>query len=75
MANSINIVMSLRFSVYMGVMAVNHHKRVPGLAAYMGQTIQASQHLKMPWQDYDTQFQMQAAAAECPHLAVVDTSL
>ena len=68
--------MSLRFSVYTGVMAVNHHKRVPGLAAYMDQIVQANQHFKkMPWQDYDTQFQMQAAAAECPHLAVVDTSL
>ena len=67
---------SLGFSVYMGVMAVKHPKRVPDLAAYMGQIIQASRQFKgTPWQDYDTRFRMQAAADKRPRLAVVDTSL
>ena len=66
----------LGFSVYMGVMAVKHPERVPDLAAYMAQIIQASRQFKgTPWQDYDTRFRMQAAAAKHPHLAMVDTSL
>ena len=60
----------------MGVMALKHPERVPDLAAYMGQIIQASRQFKgTPWQDYNTRFQMQVAAAKRPQLAVVDTSL
>ena len=60
----------------MGVMAVKHPERVPDIAAYMGQIIQASRQFKgMPWQDYDTRFLMQAAADKRPRLAVVDTFL
>ena len=67
---------SLGFSVYMGVMAVKHLERVPDLAAYMAQIIQASWQFKgTPWQDYDTRFRMQVAAAKRRHLEVVDTSL
>ena len=64
---------SLGFSVYMGVMAVKHSERVPDLAAYMAQIIQTSRQFKgIPWQDYDTRFRMQVAAAKRPHLVVVD---
>ena len=67
---------SLGFSVYIGVMAMKHPERVPDLAAYMALIIQASRQFKgTPWQDYDTRFRMQVAAAKCSHLAVVDTSL
>ena len=62
---------SLGFSVYIGVMAMKHPERVPDLAAYMALIIQASWQFKgTPWQDYDTQFRMQVAAAKCSHLAV-----
>ena len=62
--------------MYMGVMAVKHPERVPDLAAYMTQIIQASHQFKETlWQDYDTQFRVQAAAAKHPHLTVVDTFL
>ena len=58
---------SMGFSVYMGVMAVKHPERVPDLAAYMAQIIQASRQFKATsWQDYDTRFWMQAAAAKHP---------
>jgi len=40
-----------------------------------GQNIPASWQFKGTlWQDYDTQFWMQTAAANHPHLAVADTS-
>lgn len=67
---------ALGFSVYVGVMAVKHPERVPDLAAYMAQIIQASRQFKgTPWREYDTRFRLQAAASKHQHLATVDTSL
>ena len=66
----------LEFSVYVGVMAKKHPERVPGLAAYMAQIVQASRQFRgNPWVEYDTRRRMQAAAAGHTNLAEVDTSL
>ena len=64
----------LGFSVYVGVMAKKHPDRVPRLAAYMAQIVQASRQFRgNPWVEYDSRRRMQAAAAGQTNLVEVDT--